>query len=261
MTLCDACAEEELADFADLGDVPAQVGVHWDSHGDAVASPTGRLTLASCPGCGYVRNVAYDPSLVTYDTTVDTTLYHSVAFQQFSVDLVHNLNERYDLSGRLVLDIGCGQGEFLRELCKVSGANGVGYDARYAGEPGNNGATTFHSSLAPRRTGLPKFDFFLSRHWFEQVNDPYDFLVDLREQARGREVFGYLEISDAVAKDDAEHKLHIAAAGYTPHDETIRFDESQRLRIELKKAATAGRPTGKKDPKGGDDRIDTQSPY
>jgi 2-polyprenyl-3-methyl-5-hydroxy-6-metoxy-1,4-benzoquinol methylase len=199
MTLCDACAEEELADFADLGDVPAQVGVHWDSHGDAVASPTGRLRLASCPGCGYVRNVAYEPRLVTYDTTVDTTLYHSVAFQQFSVDLVHNLNERYDLSGRLVLDIGCGQGEFLRELCKVSGANGVGYDARYAGEPGNNGATTFHSSLAPRRTGLPKFDFFLSRHWFEQVNDPYDFLVDLREQARGREVFGYLEISDAVA--------------------------------------------------------------
>src|SRR6185312_13893751 len=75
----------------------------------------------------------------------------------------------------------------------------VGYDRRYAGEPGNNGATTFHSSLAPRRTGLPKFDFFLSRHWFEQLNDPYDFLVDLREQARGREVFGYVEISDTVA--------------------------------------------------------------
>jgi SAM-dependent methyltransferase len=146
-----------------------------------------------------VRNVAYEPGLVTYDTSMDTTLYHSVTFQQFSLDLVQNLNERYDLAGRLVLDIGCGQGEFLRELCKVSGANGVGYDARYAGEPGNNGATTFHSSLAPRGTGLPKFDFFLSRHWFEQLNDPYDFLVDLREQARGREVFGYVEISDAVA--------------------------------------------------------------
>jgi hypothetical protein len=38
----------------------------------------------------------------------------------------------------------------------------------------------------------------MSRHWFEHVEDPYDFLVDLREQARGREVFGYLEISDAV---------------------------------------------------------------
>jgi 2-polyprenyl-3-methyl-5-hydroxy-6-metoxy-1,4-benzoquinol methylase len=199
MTLCDACGDDDLVDFADLGDVPALAGVHWDTHGDAVASPVGRLRLASCPACGYVRNVAYDPSLVSYDTSMDTTLFHSVTFQQFSVDLVQSLNDRYDLSGKLVLDVGCGQGEFLRELCKVSGASGVGYDARYAGEPGSNGATTFHSSLAPRGTGLPKFDFFISRHWFEQLADPHEFLVDLREQARGREVFGYLEISDAVS--------------------------------------------------------------
>jgi 2-polyprenyl-3-methyl-5-hydroxy-6-metoxy-1,4-benzoquinol methylase len=198
MTLCDACGDGELVEFADLGEVPVLAGVHWETHGDAVASPVGHMRLAHCPTCAYVRNVAFDPDLMVYDPSMDTSLFYSPTFQQFSRDLVQSLNERYDLSGKQVLDIGCGQGEFLRELCRATGSTGVGYDARYAGEPGNNGATTFHSSRAPRGTGLPKFDFFMSRHWFEHLDDPYDFLVDLREQARGREVFGYLEISDAV---------------------------------------------------------------
>jgi 2-polyprenyl-3-methyl-5-hydroxy-6-metoxy-1,4-benzoquinol methylase len=198
MTLCDACGDGELVEFADLGEVPVLTGVHWETHGDAVASPVGQMRLAYCPTCAYVRNVAFDPDLMVYDPSMDTSLFYSPTFQQFSRDLVQSLNERYDLRGKQVLDIGCGQGEFLRELCRATGSTGVGYDARYAGEPGNNGATTFHSGRAPRGTGLPKFDFFMSRHWFEHLDDPYDFLVDLREQARGREVFGYLEISDAV---------------------------------------------------------------
>jgi 2-polyprenyl-3-methyl-5-hydroxy-6-metoxy-1,4-benzoquinol methylase len=198
MTQCDACADDELTEFADLGEAPALNGVHWEAHGDAVAAPVGTIRLAYCPTCAYVRNVAFDPALVVYDTAMDTSLFHSTTFQQFSAELVQSLNERYDLAGKLILDLGCGQGEFLRDLCAAAGTNGVGYDARYAGEPGNVGATTFHSSQAPRGSGLPKFDFFVSRHWFEQLNDPYEFLVDLREQAKGREVFGYLEISDAV---------------------------------------------------------------
>jgi len=135
---------------------------------------------------------------MVYDTTMDTNLHHSPAFQAFSADLVESLSERYDLTGKRVVDIGCGQGEFLRELCEKGGCTGTGYDAMYAGPEGTDGAVTFHSGLAPRGSGLGEFDFFTSRHWFEHLDDPYDFLVDLREQANGREVFGYVEVPDAV---------------------------------------------------------------
>ncbi len=56
---------------------------------------------------------------MVYDTTMDTNLHHSPAFQAFSAALVKHLAQRYDLAGARVLDIGCGQGEFLRELCHV----------------------------------------------------------------------------------------------------------------------------------------------
>jgi SAM-dependent methyltransferase len=197
--VCDACAESVLIPFADLGDIPVLCGVHWADAEAAAASPVGRMVLAYCPSCAYVRNIAFDPSIMVYDTTMDTNLHHSPAFQAFSAELVKHLADRYALGGRRVLDIGCGQGEFLRELCHTAGCTGVGYDAMYAGREGADASgAVFHSGYAPRGAALPAFDMVTSRHWFEHIEDPYDFLADLRAQAGTRTVSGYLEVPDAV---------------------------------------------------------------
>ena len=196
--VCDACARAIMVPFADLGDVPVQCGVHWDDAGAAKESPVGRMLLAYCPRCAYVRNVAFDPSLLVYDTNMDTNLHHSPAFQAFSAQLVKHLIDRYDLGGQRVLDIGCGQGEFLRELCHTAGCSGVGYDAMYAGRVGADASgAVFHSGVAPRGAALPEFDMVTSRHWFEHIDDPFEFLVDLRQRAGTRPVTGYLEVPDA----------------------------------------------------------------
>jgi SAM-dependent methyltransferase len=196
--VCDACAEATLVPFADLGDIPVLCGVHWADAGTASASPVGRMTLAYCPACAYVRNVAFDPAVMVYDTTMDTNLHHSPSFQAFSAELIKHLVDRYELGGKRVLDIGCGQGDFLRELCHTAACTGTGYDAMYAGPEGPTGAgVTFHSGYAPRGADLPEYDMVTSRHWFEHLDDPYEFLVDLRRRAGGRAVHGYLEVPDA----------------------------------------------------------------
>ena len=197
--LCDVCSESTLEAFADLGDIPVLCGVHWADAEAAAASPVGRMTLGYCPSCAYVRNLAFDPAVMVYDTTMDTNLHHSAAFQAFSAELVKHLAGRYRLAGKRVLDVGCGQGEFLRELCHTSGSTGIGYDAMYAGPEGTDpSGAEFHSGYAPRGSALPEFDMFTSRHWFEHIDDPYEFLADLREQAGDREVYGYIEVPDAV---------------------------------------------------------------
>ena len=195
---CDACHAADLVPFADLGDIPVLCGVHWADARAAAQSPVGRMELAYCPSCAYVRNIAFDPAALVYDTTMDTNLHHSPAFQQFSADLVAHLGRRYNLAGARVLDIGCAQGDFLRELCHLTGATGVGFDAMYAGPVGPTGSDVeCYNTIAPRGAALPDYDLVTSRHWFEHIEDPHDFLVDLRERAGGRAVFGYLEVPDA----------------------------------------------------------------
>lgn len=198
--LCPACGAGRLMVFADLGDIPVLCGVHYATEAEALASPLGRMTLAYCAECAHVRNVAFDSALMVYDTTMDTNLHHSPAFQSFSADLVHSLAARYDLAGRNILDVGCGQGEFLRELCETAGARGYGYDAMYAGVTGPDpSGAHFTTGFAPvdDAAALPEFDFVTSRHWLEHIADPYEFLRALRDRAGDRTVNGYFEVPDA----------------------------------------------------------------
>ena len=76
------------------------------------------------------------------------------------------------------------------------------------------------------------------------------------------------ETEVVVTRDAAPHQLRIVAAGYLAYDETISFDETQRLVIKLERA---GRPprdkTAPRDPHkilpktDPDNRIESKSPY
>ncbi|MFB6394521.1 methyltransferase domain-containing protein [Polymorphospora lycopeni] len=236
-TACHACGAAELVPFADLGTIPVFCGVHWASRDEALASPLGEMRLAYCPSCAYVRNVAFDPAALVYDTTMDTNLHHSPAFQTFSAELVRHLADRYPLKGATVLDVGCGQGEFLRELCHVSGARGHGYDAMYAGPVGEDpSGAVFHSTHAPLDDSTPAFDFVTSRHWFEHLDDPYGFLVRLRELAGDRTVHGYIEVPDAC--------YDLATAGWEVIYPHVSYFDAYALRSIVERAGWRVEATG-----------------
>jgi eukaryotic-like serine/threonine-protein kinase len=61
-----------------------------------------------------------------------------------------------------------------------------------------------------------------------------------------------------VPRDSAEHRLEIKAPGFVAHDETLHYDESQRLEVQLHRVTT--RPTPAR-PNAKPDRIESESPY
>ena len=144
------------------------------------------MALSYCPSCAYVRNVAFEPELLHYDTTMDTNLHHSPAFQSFSAELVKHLAERYPLRGKRRCSTSAAGRASSCASCATSRARaGVGYDAMYAG-PGRSGSVRRRVPqwTRPARRDRRPFDFVTSRHWFEHIDDPYDFLVDLRAAGR-----------------------------------------------------------------------------
>ena len=64
-----------------------------------------------------------------------------------------------------------------------------------------------------------------------------------------------------VAKDDALHKIRISAPGYVSHDETIKFDETQKLAIELTRGSKSARTQRSAPGNKGSEKIESQSPY
>lgn len=195
---CDCCDDCELIPFSDLGDVPVETGKHFATERDAVSSPAGRVVLGYCPECAYVRNLAFDESLIDPAAPTDMNLYHSATFRAFCTQLIAELSARHAVAGRRVLEIGSAQGEFLRELCEVGRCTGVGYDPSYAGVEGPDpSGADLRRGMAPLDAGLPDFDVFVSRFVLEHVADPCGFLVKLRERAGTAPVTGHIQVPDA----------------------------------------------------------------
>jgi SAM-dependent methyltransferase len=143
-----------------------------------------------------VYNIAFDPTLLDYDVDYDNTLHHSRTFQAYSDALVQRLARDYNLQGKHVVELGCGKGHFLIDLCRTTGARGTGYDRSYAGEVTDPSVTFVRDYLSWDRPG--DFDFFVSRHVVEHLVEPMDFLAGLRQACGTGEVSGYVEVPDAI---------------------------------------------------------------
>ena len=125
---CPACAGRALAPVLKLADVPTNSCLMLDSPEEARAYPRGDIDLVFCEGCGFVFNRALDPLLTEYSDRYEPTQAYSPTFQRWHRDLAARVTGALDLRGKTVVEVGCGQGEFLHLLGGLAGCRGVGFD-------------------------------------------------------------------------------------------------------------------------------------
>jgi 2-polyprenyl-3-methyl-5-hydroxy-6-metoxy-1,4-benzoquinol methylase len=131
IVVCPACGSTDLKPFYQVDQAPVHSVVLLASQVDALRYPRGEIRLAFCRQCGFVANLAYDPSLQDYSSGYESTQGYSPTFNRFAEELADHLIEKYNLPGKEIIEIGCGQGEFLSLLCEESGSRGVGFDPAY----------------------------------------------------------------------------------------------------------------------------------
>ena len=95
-----------------------------------------------------------------------------------------------------MVELGCGKGDFLVELCQTTNARGTGYDRSYEGGITDERVTFVRDYMSPENQ--TEFDFFVVRHVVEHLVDPYEFLVELRAACGRKPVRGYVEVPDAI---------------------------------------------------------------
>ncbi|GAB4568752.1 MAG: class I SAM-dependent methyltransferase [Anaerolineae bacterium] len=180
---CPVCGQCDAMPLAEIDKVPIWCNVLFKSQEEALSVARGRISLHFCLRCAHTFNAAFDPAALGYDVGYENTLDHSARFREYVQALANMLIERYDLHGKDIVDIGCGQGAFLTLLCELGDNRGVGFDPSYDAmanvAPPTTRVTFIRDHYSMRYAHVPA-DLCISRQVLEHIARPISFLRDLR---------------------------------------------------------------------------------
>jgi SAM-dependent methyltransferase len=185
---CPVCAGSATRECLSLDGVPVLCNRLFSNREAAREAPVGDIRLILCGECGFVFNRAFDPGRVEYSPDYDNSLEHSPCFRDYAESLANRLVRNHRLSHHLILEIGCGRGEFLLRLCRLGQSSGLGFDP---GLPkgdrsvsGEGGEVRFVQGVFSARR-LPRSpDLALCRHVLEHLPDPGALLDEIRRGCR-----------------------------------------------------------------------------
>ncbi len=135
---CPGCCEKSVTVFYTVRDVPVHSVLLLKTRKEALNYRKGNITLGLCQSCGFVSNFAFDPRLHEYSSKYESSQAFSSTYNSFSKRLAEHLVERYDLHNKNIIEIGCGQGEFIRLLAQLGCNHGIGFDPAYEGSRSYN---------------------------------------------------------------------------------------------------------------------------
>ena len=179
--------------FFELSGLAGGSSIVLEDRASALAFPRGDLVLGFCPGCGFVCNLAFSPVLASDAARWEDTQGYSNTFNQFQRQLAADLVARHALHGRRIVEIGCGQGEFLALLCELGPNEGVGFDPEFVPDRGVIPASVtaeVRKEAFVDRTASPEADFICCKMTLEHIDDVEPFVRNLRRALRDRPASG-----------------------------------------------------------------------
>ncbi len=182
---CPICSTPDPVAFVSRPQVPAHQHQLCDTIEEARCVVKGDLRLVCCRECGFVFNDRFDSSRVQYGDRYDNCQEHSASFAQYTRDLIRYLTEERAVRNARIVEVGCGQGMFLRALVDASpGSSGYGFDPSYRGTEAHSGPISFEKRFYDGDCAQVEADVVICRHVIEHVPDPIALLRSVREALR-----------------------------------------------------------------------------
>jgi len=233
---CRACGADDLEAFYEVASIPSQTCVLLDTADDAAAYPTGGIELAFCKTCGFIQNTAFDQNKVDYSQPTEESQAFSPEFQRFAANLASTLIERHRLEDKVVLEIGCGKGDFLSLLAERGIGEGIGIDPGYLPNRQVDGAklSFMKDWYGPDDVHLTA-DLVLTRHLLEHVPNVAEFtgwLLDSTAATPGGALFTEVPDTRRVLREGAFWDVYYEHCSYFTVGSLARMLRSAGLHIE-----------------------------
>ena len=182
--MCPVCGSVALAEFLFRERVPVHQNLLMRDQAAAMNIPRGNLDLVACHDCGFICNHAFDPQKIMYGEDYENTQACSPSFNEYLDGLVRHMIVEQDVRDCHVVEVGCGNGLFLRKLVAYDGANisGHGFDPSYRGADSElNGRLKFSTRYYDSECADVPADVVVCRHVIEHVARPLQVLEDIKK--------------------------------------------------------------------------------
>jgi SAM-dependent methyltransferase len=248
--------------FYEQASVPSNSCILLETQEDAIAYPRGRIELGFCDACGFISNLAFDPKLTEYSGRYEETQAYSGTFNKFHRALVERLIEDYGLTGKRILEIGCGKGEFLQLICELGKNDGIGFDPGFRPERLNvtgDQKVEFVQDFYGEKYAHEKADFVCCKMTLEHISNAGNFIDGVRRAIGDYDSFVFFQIPEAmrILSDCAFEDIYYEHCSYYSPGSLARlfrrygFDvlklateyDDQYLTIEARPATNGSQPS------------------
>jgi len=186
---CPGCSSMDISMFYTLKAVPAHSVLIMPSRSDAINYPKGNIALGFCHNCGFISNLAFDPSLLEYCSECEESQGFSDTFNSFHRNLAQYLINKFDLYNKDIIEIGCGKGDFLTLLCQLGNNRGIGFDPAFVRERfdfNNKIQVKFIEDFFSEKYSHYKADFICCKMTLEHIHQTKHFVTMVRNSIQDR---------------------------------------------------------------------------
>ena len=181
---CPVCGSSLINAFLERRQVPVLQNVLMKDRESTVAIARGDLKIAFCRSCGFVFNQSFEPALLRYGELYDNKQECSPHFKSYLDSLANYLIWEKNVQNCHVIEVGCGDGSFLRRLVESeeTGNRGYGFDPSYVGPLTDlNERLKFERGYYGAEYADIQADAVICRHVIEHVPEPLQLLRAIRQ--------------------------------------------------------------------------------
>lgn len=176
--VCPICGQEHFTILLQLPDIPVFVNVPLSNADEAKSCPRANQCIVQCDHCGFVFNFDFDPQKVQYDAGYHAERENSAYYQRHIDHTLDFIESVRPLRGQYVLEVACGNGEFLAEAVKRGPKEAVGVDPSASDlmeGPFRLKKDLFGEAYLSQMSCAT--DVLINRHMIEHILNPLDMLA------------------------------------------------------------------------------------
>lgn len=177
---CPICHAQDLELIWSLDNAPTIVNQVYETPQQAQKVKRSVLHFVLCRACQFVFNQAFESSAIVYDSDYDNHQAYSSTFLAHMQAMANKIAAQSRLQGKIIVEVGCGKGDFLKLIVEHQAAHIIGYDTAYEGDLHPTPTLEFRQRyLTPEEK--VDCDILVSRHVIEHIEYPRQFLQTITQ--------------------------------------------------------------------------------